>query len=140
MAISNTLQQIMAMVAECAPSYGFLYANLNMANVRADDAQFPLCYCEEIQTQTYRIGTYGGISKRTRVEVYFMRRAPMQGDAIGRDEIREQIEREAVVPFVRALADRFGTINAVQGETPPPLFDDNDVAIGLIFDWEEAIC
>lgn len=140
MAISQTLQQVMDLVAEVAPSYTFLYANLNMANVRVDDAQFPLCYCEEVQSQTYQIGAYGGITKRTRIELYFLKRAPMQGEALQRNEIRAEIEQEAVVPFIKALYDRFGTLDTIQSETPPPLFDDNDVAVSIVFNWEEPIC
>lgn len=140
MAISKTLQQVIDTVAEVAPDYDFVYANANMMNVKADDAQFPLCYCEEITTQRYLNTAYGRLFKYTSFELYFMKRTPMQGEAIGRDEIREQIEQEAVLPFLRVLWARQPQTNAITGETPPPMFDDNDVAVSIRFEWEEAIC
>ena len=128
------------MVAEVAPSYDFIYANANMMNVRADDAHFPLVYCEEITAQRYDSGPYGALSKYTTFELYFMRRAPMQGEALGRDAIREQIEQEAVVPFLKALALMQPNTTAISSELPPAMFDDNDVAVMLRFEWREAIC
>lgn len=140
MAISKTLQQIIDLVADVAPAYDFVYANANMMNVQADSAQFSLCYCEEITSQRYNKNAVGRMFKHTAIELYFMRRAPMQGEAIGRDEIREQIEQEAVLPFLRRLWDRQPFTQAITGETPPPMFDDNDVAVAIRFEWEEVIC
>jgi hypothetical protein len=142
MANTKTYETIRALVAEIAPEYSFIFANVNMANVRADDAQFPLAYLEEMTGATYAVDQYGRVRKFAPIEIYFLRRAPMQGEAVGRDEIRAQIEAEVVHPLIATLANRYPTISNISADYPPALFDDNDVGICLRFqiEVEGGIC
>lgn len=137
---TRTLQTIEALVEEIAPEYSFIYATLNMANVRADDARFPLCYLDEITGATYTVDAYGIRHKLVNVEIYFLRRATMQGEATEREMIRATIEEEVVHPFIEAVAANWPNTTTINADYPPALFDDNDVGICLRFQIEESLC
>lgn len=105
-----------------------------MMNVRADDKPFPCIFFEE-----YRDGKYDvkyGIQKTTRVQLYFMKLAPMHSDAATREILREQIDQQAVRPFIKTYNDCGAFKEAYQWKffTPPPRFDVNEVSIMLQFD------
>lgn len=135
-----TLLQSLQSVCDTIKEYGFIFEEARMMNVKADNKPFPCIFFEE-----YRDGKYNvkyGIAKTTRVQLYFMKLVPMHSDAISRETLREQIEREAVKPFIKAYNES-GLFNEVlewRFFTPPPRFDVNEVSIMLQFDCVTRNC
>lgn len=130
-------------IAEAAvPTYRFEYEATKMQNVKADDGTFPLIFFEEyVNKDGAYIARYGW-KRRQSVELYFLRLAPFQADALTREAIREQIEREAVLPFIEAIdaAQVFEAVGDIRVTAVPPMFDSNAVGLLLSFDVTFPAC
>jgi len=127
------IERIKALVEASCPGYGFEFETARMMNERADDKHFPLVFFQEYTNARYT-GKYTR-KKTVQVQLSFLRLAEFQCDAIERERIREQIEAEAVLPFVDAL-DRcqyFDSVQDIDCPPEPPLFDANAVGILLSF-------
>lgn len=129
-----TLLQSLESICNIITGYDFIFEERRMMNVKADNNAFPCIFFEE-----YRDGKYDvkyNIKKTTRVQLYFMKLAPLHSDAVVRETLREQIENEAVQQFIKAYNDSglFKEVYQWKFFTPPPRFDANEVSIMLQFD------
>lgn len=131
-----TLMEKIKTIAEAAcPGYHFVFETSRMMNVEADDAPFPCIFMDEYYESGYAY-RYGW--KRTaRLELSFLKLAEMQGDAIEREALRDEIRAEAVKPFLEALeaSGYFESIEqngtAISSPNEPPRFDANAVSVFL---------
>ncbi len=135
------LEKIRTLVGEACPDYTFQFETERMMNVRADDQVFPCVFFEEYSADGKYVGRFGW-RKRVMVELSFMKLAPMQCDAVLREALREEIEAEAVLPFIEAF-NRCGDFMPVEEFTcyaEPPRFDANAVSVLLRFWAEFKLC
>lgn len=127
------LERIRELCTAANSAYRFEFENEKMMNVKADDERFPCVFFEEYvngrYTQKY------GWKKSVQVELSFMKLAPFQCDAEVREHLREEIEREAVLPFIEALntSSVFGRIDEFTCLAEPPRFDANAVSVLVRF-------
>ena len=127
------------------PTYAFEYETSKMMNVRADDRPYPMIFLEEFPSQDGRYILHYGRKKAVVVELSFMRlcdRENFQSDAIDRERIREQIEEEAVLPFIEAFnaSGLFEPVEEFRVTPEPPRFDAAAVSILLIFEAKYKLC
>ena len=123
------------------PRYSFQFEDQKMMNVTADNQPFPCVFFEEYTNGSYNVKF--GINKKTIVQLYFMRlQKDVSTNAIDREALRNQIESEAVLPFIRSI----GTLRPFREEmtefkffTPPPRFDANEVSIMLQFECKYPV-
>ena len=98
------LTKIKTLAEAAVPSYRFEYEAAKMQNVSADNGTFPLIFFEEyVNKDGAYLGRFGW-RRRQSVELYFLRLAPLHADAVTREALREQIEAEAVLPFIEAVS------------------------------------
>ena len=121
--------------------YSFHFDDRQLMNVKADNSTFPIAFFEEYNSGYYDTPNY--INKVTNVELYFCRLCQTANEGLEREQIREQIEEEAVKPFIRAclehpeIIERVATFNFT---APPPRFDANEVSIMLSFSASYPSC
>lgn len=134
------LERVRGLCRTANDEYSFEFANDKMMNVKADDKVFPCVFFEEYTNAKYT-QRYGW-KKSVQVELSFMRLAPFQCDATVREQIREQIEHEAVIPFIEAFnkSGRFEQIGEFACVPEPPRFDSNAVSVMLRFWATFDIC
>ena len=131
------LDKIKAIAASACPDYNFVFETDRMANVLADDAPFPMLLMSEFYDSGYQF-RYGW-NRTARLELSFMRLAEFQDDAVKREELRDQIRTEAVLPFIKALnaSGYFAPIETdgftISSPNEPPRFDANAVSVFLRF-------
>lgn len=141
----TVLEKIKDVCSKAVPSYSFEFETAKMMNVNADNTKFPLVFFEEYTARDGRYTIQFGMKKTVAVELSFMRLAPrdnMNADAIDRERIREQIETEAVLPFIEKLNESryFETVNEFSITPEPCLFDANAVSLLLRFSVTFKIC
>lgn len=136
------LEQLKQIAADVVPSYRFEYEATKMENVKADDGKFPLIFFEEYVNKDGRYSQRYGWKKHQPVELYFLKLAPFQADAVTREALRDEIEVEAVLPFLEGLNDAqvFENIEDVRVTAVPPMFDSNAVGLLLTFDVVFNVC
>lgn len=127
------LERMRELAAKACPDYRFEFETARMMNVDADDKAFPCVFFEEY-TEAQYVNSYGW-RKRALVELSFMRLAPFQCGAELREELRDKIEQEAVLPFISALNTEgtLGTVTEFTCLPEPPRFDANAVSLLLRF-------
>lgn len=123
------LQTIKTICAKACPEYSFEFETQKMMNERADDRAFPCIFMEEYYD--VRFSNPWTLTKVATVELHFMKLAEMQCNAVEREELREQIEAEAVLPFIDAVNDCgvFARVEEFTCVPEPPLFDANAVSV-----------
>jgi len=131
------LDKIQAIAEAACPGYAFIFDYNRMFNVTADNQAFPCILMEE-----YYSGRHArryGWRKTVTVELHFMQLASFQGVATAREDVREEMEANAVIPFVDALnADGyFGQVEEFRIDPEPALFDAN--AVGLLVTIELSV-
>lgn len=139
------IEKLIEVCGKAAPSYTFQYETAKMMNENADNIQFPLIFFEEY---TSKDGSYSlrlGMKKTMPVELSFMKLAPrdnLHADAIVRERIRNEIEQEAVIPFIEKLNESqyFGQVTEFDITPEPCLFDANAVSLLLRFNVSFKIC
>lgn len=141
----SLIDKIKSIADASVPSYAFEFETSKMMNARADDRPYPMVFLEEYPSQDGRYLLKYGLKKAVTVELSFMRladRENFQGDAIDRERIREQIEEEAVLPFIDAFnaSGLFEPIEEFRVTPEPPRFDASAVSILLIFEARWKIC
>lgn len=139
------IDRIKSICQTAIPAYAFEYETSKMMNVRADDRTYPMVFLEEFPSQDGRIILHYGRKKAVVVELSFMRlcdRENFQGDAIDRERIREQIEEEAVLPFIEAFnaSGQFEPVEEFRVTPEPPRFDAAAVSVLLIFEAKYKLC
>lgn len=140
------LETIREVCSKAVPHYGFEFETEKMMNVLADDASFPLIFWEEYTLQDGRIAEgVRGMTKTIPVELSFMKLGPLDNpnpDAIVRERLREEIEDEAIRPFIEKL-NSCGLVAPVKEFviTPEPCrFDVNAVSVLLRFSVTYKLC
>lgn len=128
-----TIVQAIKSICDKVAGYSFEFEEAKLMNVKADNKPFPCIYFEE-----YRGGSYTTVyvlKKVTTVELYFMKLAPVDSDAMAREELRESIEEESIKLFITEYnkSGLFGEVKEWKFLTPPPKFDANEVSIILQF-------
>lgn len=141
----SLIDKIKALVESAVPGYAFEYETSKMMNVRSDDRPYPMAFLEEYPAQDGRYILKYGRKKAVVVELSFMRLADREnfhGDAIDRERLREQIEEEAVLPFIEAFnaSPDFETLEEFRVTPEPPRFDANAVSVLLVFEARYKIC
>lgn len=122
------------------PDYRFEYDSEKMMNVKADDARFPVAFFEEYSESRYT-SRYGW-RKQTLVELSVLKLAPMHCDATLREQLREQIEWEFIIPFLERLrmSNELEEVTQVDAFPIPSAFDANATGIMLRFWVVERVC
>lgn len=134
------LETIENLVKASCPGYSFEFDTDRMMNVEADDIKFPCVFFEE-----YTDGRISGVyikKKLVTVELSFMDLAEFQCDARVRENIRERLEQNAVLPFINALeaSEAFDQVSDFTIMAEPPRFDANCVSLLLRFDVTFSLC
>lgn len=124
------LEKIRSIAQTACPTYHFVYDIRQMANVSADDLQFPAIYFEEYFAS--RLVNKFGWHREVTLELHFLDLVPMQGEATERELVRSAI-LGAVKTFLSALnADAtFSEVTEAQCDPEPPMFDANATGILL---------
>ena len=128
-------------LCEQIPGYGFYFDDRQLMNVNADSAPFPLIFFEEYREGSYRDKHY--LEKTTRVELYFCKLCQPDDGGLVREQLREEIEVEAVRPFIKLFNSHpeiFTPLADWKFFTPPPRFDANEVSIMLQFNATQTQC
>lgn len=126
----DRIQQLCSQIG----GYSFHFDSRAAMNVTADSSVFPLIFFEEYREGSYQTKSF--FEKTTLVELYFCKLCQMHNEGIERERIREEIEAEAVRPFIRlfnASPNLFSPVSEWRFYTPPPRFDANEVSIMLQF-------
>ena len=137
------IQELKTLIETSNPLYEVEYEENKMMNLKADekslDARF--AYIEEFVQGSYTRPKYV-LEKITQVQIYFCRFAEFQNSAMDRENLRNQIESEIVLPFMRRYNDSgiFDRVDNFKFYTPLPRFDANEVSIMLQFDCKQNIC
>jgi len=134
------LSKIKEICNDAVPEYGFEFEHSKMMNVKADNASFPLIFFEEYTDG--KITQQMGLKKAVMVELSFMRLCPMHNDAVDREAMREQIEVEAILPFIKKLQESpyFEPVKEFSCMPEPPRFDANTVSVMLRFWVTYRLC
>lgn len=134
------LEKIRRLCNATNPDYHFEFDSEKMMNVKADDARFPVAFFEEYREIRYA-SSYGW-RKRTLIELSLLKLAPMHCDATFREQLREEIEWEFIVPFLERLRTTtdFEEVKEVEAFSIPQAFDANDTGIMLRFWVVERVC
>lgn len=141
----SLIDKIKSICTGACPGYAFEYETSKMMNAKADDRPYPMVFLEEFPSQDGRYILRYGRKKAVVVELSFMRladRENFQGDAIDRERIREQIEEEAVLPFIEAFnaSGQFETVEEFKVTPEPPRFDAAAVSVLLVFEARYKLC
>lgn len=134
-----TILQSIKSICEQIPGYTFQFDEKKMFNVTADNKLFPCIFFEEYTEGNYRTKYF--FEKTTRIQLYFCKLSRMDNEAEERERIREEIDEEAVKPFIQLYNKNtalFKPITDWKFFTPPPRFDVNEVAVMLQFDAQQT--
>lgn len=134
------LDKLKAIAAAACPRYSWYYDIRQMQNVTADDCAFPCIFMEEYYASTMK--RMHNWKREVTLEIHFLDLVPMQGEAEGRERVRERLLGEAVIPFMDALnADgMFLEVDNYQCDPEPPMFDANATGILLRFTTTLPAC
>lgn len=134
------LEKIRTLCEQVNPAYHFEFENDWMMNVKADDAHFPLVYFEEYTDGRFNVGY--GLKKSVMVELHLFRLVPMHCSAVEREQAREQIEEEFVLPFIEAInaSGDFEQIEEFTCLPEPTMFDANATGVLLRFWVTYRVC
>lgn len=143
MNLIQTIQSICA--AALPPDYSFEYETSKMMNVQSDNRHYPMAFMEEFPVADGRYSTRYNLRRSRSVEISFMRLGPRDNpnpDAIVREMIRDRIEDEAIVPFIKKICEAgvFETIEDFRVTPEPPRFDANAVSMLLVFTVTYKVC
>ena len=99
-----------------------------MQNITADNAAFPAAWMEEYYAER-SIDRYGRIREAT-FEIHFQDLVAFEGVALEREQVRERLMQEGVIPFVEAYnyyaqREGWGEIGDYTCDPEPPMFDAN---------------
>jgi len=130
-----------SIASESWAGYIPVYEEKHMLNVDLDRREpgARIAYIEERITGEYSSGQR---TKKSRMEMYFMRFTAIDSTAEERGAIREQIEAEIVVPFMAEFNKRrdFERVGAWRFGYPPPRYDAHEVGILLEFEAKQYMC
>lgn len=136
------IQYLLDILKSANPEYFCTFEESKMMNIVADNLATGrgFAYIEE-----YRRGNISqrlGLRHTDKVTIYFCRFSEMHGTALEREQQRERIMSEMVVPFIRILSEstRFAEVSDFQTEIGLPRFDGNCVNIALTFNVTTALC
>ena len=136
------ITQLKEIVQQANPDYHVHFEESAMMNIFADDVRRDegFAYIEEYTTGRYTKEKYFH-QKITRVQIYFCRFCELHAGAEAREEVREKIETEIVLPFMAAFnTSGFEQVKIFEFFTPLPRFDANEVSIMLRFDLIHQLC
>ena len=135
-----TILGLIKELVEGLEGFTFCYDIRQMQNVAADDVTFPIVFFEEY---------YGGrfvnryVWKReVTIELHFLDKVEMQGEAEGREHVREQLLMTGVIPFMEALNANgsMGQIKEYICDPEPPMFDANATGLLVRFTGLVPLC
>lgn len=134
------LEKIRRLCTAVNPDYRFEFESENMMNIKADDDRFPVAFFEVYRESRYA-SSYGW-RKRTLVELSLLKLAPMHCNATLREQLREEIEWEFIIPLIGRLRTTtdFEEVKEVEAFTIPQAFDANATGIMLRFWVVERVC
>lgn len=134
------LEKIRRLCTAVNPDYRFEFESENMMNVKADDDRFPVAFFEEYSESRYT-SRYGW-RKQTLVELSLLKLAPMHCNATLREQLREEIESEFIIPLIGRLRTTtdFEEVTQVEAFPIPLAFDANATGIMLRFWVVERVC
>lgn len=126
--------------------YFVTFDETHMFNLKADLLQHngKFAYIEEYRTGRYDAQKYGATQKTTKIEIVFGQLTELHNEAKDRETIREEVEREAILPFIKAWND----VIKAKGQAAAAYtftasfgrFDANEVSVTLTFDNKEVLC
>lgn len=134
------MDKVLQIAREAVPDYTITIDEAYMANVKSDaiPRNKGFGYIEEFRNGTYEGSRYFA-TRTTEYEVWFLRFCDFESDGDMREEIREQMTQEAVLPFIRLLKDR-SQVETVTFNYGLAKFNGFNVSISLRFAVKEAVC
>lgn len=133
------MNRILEIARKAVPSYTCTIDEAYMVNLKSDQVKRTegFAYIEEFRSGTISLSNIN--KKITNYEVWFCRFCNFETDGEKREQIREEIEAEAVVPFLRELKKVQG-IDNVAFSYGLPRFSGVEASIKITFTFKEAIC
>lgn len=136
------LATIKNLITTSNPLYEVEYEESHMMNLKADqktrDARF--AYIEEFTQGTYTKPKF--VNQKTRIlQIYFCRFCDIKSNAEEREAIRDEIETEVIIPFMKNYNDshKFDEVTRWVFYTPLPRFDANEVSVMLQFECKKDL-
>ena len=142
--IRKTIQDLIASASSTSGrSYKFIFDEASMVNIRIDELHRNerFVYLEEFTHGKLDFARIPPV-RTTRVQLYFCAFSDYTAPADEREDIRESIDSEILMPFIQAYrATPAGrTVKEFTIATPPPRFDANEVSRAIFFDLPETMC
>lgn len=137
------LSKIREIIGKANPDYKIIYEEKSMMNVKADDLklQDSFVYIEEFTRGRYI--TEGFRAKKSKqMQIYFSKFTELENDADVREQIRDQIEAEIVLKFMKEYNDSklFDIVENWEVLYPPSRWDANEVSVMLYFTCKMNQC
>lgn len=135
------LTRIAALCEQANSNYHFEFENDFMMNVKADNVQFPVVHFEEYTESRYNTSGYG-LALSTLVELHIYKLAPMQASAVVREQLREEMQDEFILPFIDALtaSGLLADGEDITAYPEPTIFDANATGVMLRFWVKTQLC
>ena len=137
------LEKLFSICESANKDYQCIYEEGSMMNVKVDKIKRTesYVYIEEFRSGAYSKQDYRK-SKSYRIQIYFSKFVNFKADALVRESLRNEIEKEIVLPFMDAYnkTSFFKRNDTWQFYYPIPRFDANEVSVMLEFNCIENIC
>ena len=133
------IEKLKEVINAANADYEVVYDEATMFNVQADafETNYKFAYIEE-----FREGEISGkynLNESTKMQIAFGQITKIQLTALEREEIRDTIKQEIVMPFIEAFnsSNVFEKVNSFKTYTPLARFDANEVSVILEFNCVE---
>lgn len=128
-------------IHQANPDYIVEFEEAKLVNVKIDDyvRSSKFAYIEEYISGKIEKSTYGRLTKKQTIQIYFCRFCEMHNTAFERETIRTEIFNEIVQPFM-VLFEKIQRVPNWVYNHPTPRFDANEVSVMLEFEVESILC
>jgi len=137
------IQKLKSIIQSANTDYLVEFEESSMMNIKVDEypAGAKFAYIEEYRQGKYFKESYVN-KKATTFQIYFCKFTEFQNNADDREQLRNEIESEIVLPFMEKYnkSGLFEKVDVFQFYTPLPRFDANEVSIMLQFEAKETKC
>ena len=134
------LEKLEAIINAANATYAVEYEEAAMFNVRADafEKGHKFVYIEEFREGEISVPKYF-LKESTKMQIAFSQITEIRLSALEREDIREEIKRDIVMPFIEAYnkSNDFEKVNRFKTYTPLARFDANEISVVLEFDCIE---
>lgn len=135
------MNELIALLNAANSDYSATYEESSMQNIVVDGITSKFVYIEEFRQGRYYKDRFIR-KKSTIVQIWFCKFCEMHNMASEREELRDSIESEIVIQFMKLYNESpiFENVDEFKFFTPPPRFDANEVSIMIEFNCTERKC